>query len=225
MTADVFPAYDDDGGLLVALSPRVARTRTRDGQRSFTTHRSQRGRARRRRGARARSAGAGTAPSPRAARASIRSRSIFTGSSWRVSPSRCESRRTCVSTTIALRVAELGGDDVRRLARDAGKPQQLVERPRHLAVVLLDQHPHRPAQRLRLLPEEPGREDVALELLHRHGEVVLGSPVLLEQVLGDAVDVHVGRLRREHHRDEQLERRCGTGARSRRPRARPRAAR
>ena len=79
-------------------------------------------------------------------------------------------------------------------------------RARHLAVELLEQHPHRPAQRLRLLAVEAGREDVALELLLRHGEVVLGLAVLLEQRLGDAVDVHVGRLRREHHRDEQLER-------------------
>jgi hypothetical protein len=41
--------------------------------------------------------------------------------------------------------------------------------------------------------------------LERDCEVVLGALVLLEQLLGDAVDVHVGRLRREHHRDEQLE--------------------
>ena len=39
-----------------------------------------------------------------------------------------------------------------------------------------------------------------------HCEVVLGLPVLLEQRLRDAVHVHVGRLRREHHGDEQLER-------------------
>ena len=105
----------------------------------------------------------------------------------------------------ALRVAELGGDDVRRLARDAGQAQQLLDRPRHLPVELLEQHLHRPAQRLRLLAEEAGRVDVALELLLRHGEVVLRPPVLLEQPLGDAVDVHVRRLGREHHRDEQLE--------------------
>ena len=40
----------------------------------------------------------------------------------------------------------------------------------------------------------------------RHGQVVLGLAVLDEEILRDAVDVHVGRLRREHHRDEQLER-------------------
>ncbi len=65
---------------------------------------------------------------------------------------------------------------------------------------------HRPAQRFRLLPVETRREDVALELLGRHGEIVLGPVVLLEQLLRHAIHVHVRRLRREHHRHEQLER-------------------
>ena len=105
----------------------------------------------------------------------------------------------------ALRVPELGGDDVRGLARDAGKPHEILEPSRHLAVELLEEHAHRPADRLRLLPEEAGRVDVALELLDRHGEVVLGPAVLREERRRDPVDVHVGRLRGEHHRDEQLE--------------------
>ena len=106
----------------------------------------------------------------------------------------------------ALRVPELGGDDVRRLAGNAGKPHQLVEPRRHLAVELLEQDAHGSADRLRLLPEEAGGVDVPLELLLRHREVVLGSSVLLEQRPGHAVDVRVRRLRREHHRDEKLER-------------------
>ena len=53
--------------------------------------------------------------------------------------------------------------------------------------------------------KNPVRTDVVLELLDGHGEVVLGLAVLLEQRLRDAVDVHVGRLRGEHHGDEQLE--------------------
>src|SRR5436190_4307163 len=105
-----------------------------------------------------------------------------------------------------LRLPQLSRDDVTGLPRDARQPDQLFEARRHLAVELLEQRSHRPAQRLRLLPVETGREDVALELLLRDGEVVLGLAVLLEQRLGDAVDVHVGRLRREHHGDEQLER-------------------
>ena len=71
--------------------------------------------------------------------------------------------------------------------------------------MLLDQHLHRPAQRLRLLAEEARRVDVAFELVRRDGEVVLGAPVLLEQALGDPVDVHVRGLRREHHGHEQLQ--------------------
>src|SRR5262249_22763664 len=63
-----------------------------------------------------------------------------------------------------LSVPELGGDDVRRLARDPRQPQELLESPRYLTVELLEQHAHRAPDRLRLLPEEPGRVDVALQL-------------------------------------------------------------
>src|SRR2546428_13740784 len=44
-----------------------------------------------------------------------------------------------------------------------------------------------------------------LELLGRHGEIVLGTAVLREQHLRDAVHVHVRRLRGEHHGNEKLE--------------------
>ncbi len=106
----------------------------------------------------------------------------------------------------ALGMPELCRHDVRRLPRDARELDELVERRRHLAVEIVDEHPHRPAQRLRLLPVEARREDVALELFLRHGEVVLGCVVLLEERRGHPVHVHVGGLRRQHHRDEQLER-------------------
>src|SRR5436305_1147909 len=59
--------------------------------------------------------------------------------------------------------------------------------------------------RPRLLAIEAGGKYVALELLRRRSEIVLRAAVLREELLGDAVDVDVGRLRREHHRDEQLE--------------------
>ena len=104
-----------------------------------------------------------------------------------------------------LRVAELGGDDVGGLARDAGQLHEIGERPRNLAVELLDEHPHGASDRLRLLAEEPGRIDVSLELLDGHREVVLGLPVLGEERGRHPVHVHVRRLRREHHRDEELE--------------------
>jgi len=105
----------------------------------------------------------------------------------------------------ALSVAELGRDDVRRLARHSREPGQLGERPRDLAVELLDQHLHRAADGLRLLSKEAGGTDVVLELLDRDREVVLGAPVLAEERLRDAVHVHVGRLRGEHHGHEELE--------------------
>ena len=82
-----------------------------------------------------------------------------------------------------LRLAQLGGDDVAGLPRDARETNQLFEPRGHLAVELLEQHPHRAAQRLGLLAVEAGGEDVALELLLRHGEVVLGLAVLREQRL------------------------------------------
>ena len=104
-----------------------------------------------------------------------------------------------------LRVPELRRHDVRGLARDARKADEVLEPPRNLAVELLDERLHRAADRLRLLPEEARRVDVALELLDRDGEVVLGPAVLLEERRRDLVDVHVGRLRGEHHGDEQLE--------------------
>jgi len=109
-----------------------------------------------------------------------------------------------------LRVPELGGDDVCGLAGDARKADELLEPPRHLTAELLEQDSHRTANSLRLLAEEAGLEDVALELLLRHGEVVLRPPVLAKERAGDAIHVHVGRLRRQHRRHEQLEVRAET---------------
>ena len=134
-----------------------------------------------------------------------RSRSIFTGSSFR---RQAEALREPAHVRVdddSLRVAELGRDDVRGLARNSGQPHELIEPPRNLAVEVLDEHAHRSADRLRLLAKEPGRVDVSLELLDGDGEVVLRLPVLLEERRRHLVDVHVGRLRGEHHRDDELE--------------------
>ncbi len=109
-----------------------------------------------------------------------------------------------------LGVAELGCDDVRGLASDTGKSHEILQSPRNLAVELLEQHAHGAADRLRLLPEEAGRVDVSLELLLRHGEVVLRPAVLLKKRSRHTVDVDVGRLGRQHHRDEELERAAET---------------
>ena len=81
----------------------------------------------------------------------------------------------------ALRVAELGRDDVRGLPRDA---RAAAAARRSSAGPRRRTPPGAPAShpdRLRLLAEEAGRVDVLLELLARHREVVLRPPVLLEQ--------------------------------------------
>ena len=108
-----------------------------------------------------------------------------------------------------------GGDklEAKRVAQQAGvpvvpsgEPEEVVESPWDTSVELFDEHLHCATQPPRLLTVETCRVDVALELFRRHGEVVLRPAVLPEQRLGDAVHVHVGRLRGEHHRHEQLER-------------------
>ena len=103
----------------------------------------------------------------------MRSRSIFTGSCSRVSPSRWDSLRTCVSTTMPW-----GSRAPRRRHRWSSaprrQPHELLDASRHPAVELLEQHPHRPAQRLGLLAEESRCVNVALQLLLRDGKVVLG---------------------------------------------------
>ena len=135
----------------------------------------------------------------------MRSRSIFTGSCWRVKREPLRQTAHVRVDDNTLRIAELRSDDVRGLPRNSRQPHELLHRPRHLPVELLDQHPHRAPNRPRFLTEEPGGVDVALELLFGDGEVVLGSPVLLEERLRDAVDVHVRRLGGQHHGHEQLQ--------------------
>ena len=103
----------------------------------------------------------------------IRSRSIFTGSSWRVNPSRWESRRTWVSTTIPWASPRSAETTLAVLRATPGSRRSASKSVGHLAPVLGDQDRHRPAQRLRLLAEEPRLEDVPLELLLRERR---GSP-------------------------------------------------
>ena len=70
----------------------------------------------------------------------MRSCSIFTGSVVLRPPRRCEMRCTCVSTTTPSGAFRMHAEhDVRRLAADAGELDELVERPRDLAAVLLDE--------------------------------------------------------------------------------------
>ena len=152
-----------------------------EGQRSVSTQSSQRGRRASQTRRPCQISRCGNRPQSARGTSLTRSRSILTGSSCRVSPSRCESRRTCVSTTTPCGLPSSAATTFAVFRATPGQPQQLVDRPRHLAVELLQQHAHRAADRLRLLAEEAGRVDVPLELLARHGEVVLRPPVLLEQ--------------------------------------------
>ena len=63
----------------------------------------------------------------------IRSRSIFTGSSWRVSPSRCDSRRTCVSTTMPCGSPRSAATTFAVLRATPGSRRSSSNRSRHLA--------------------------------------------------------------------------------------------
>ena len=160
---------------------------------------------RRRSVARARSAGAGTAPSRHGGRrAAGRARSspdprsasgrVAARVGGRACPPRCPaSLPSSAATTLAV------------LRATPGRRSRSSRRSGHLAVELLEQDAHRAADRLRLLAVEAGREDILLQLLDRDGQVVLGSPVLLEEPFRHAIDVHVGRLSREHHGDQQLD--------------------
>ena len=118
-----------------------------------------------------------------------------------------------------LRLPAFGRDDVRGLSAHARQANQVLETLRHLAVVLLEQHPHGGAEVPGLLPERPRRTDVRLELLEGHRQVVLGPVVLAEEAPGHTIHRDVGRLGREHHADEKLdgipEAECDCGVRVR----------
>ena len=135
VVADLFPALDDDGGLLVALT-RLARARSgqeqpelEDGHRSVSTHCSHSGRRamQTRRPCQISRCGK---HAPVLARHELHQVALDLlrdppASSGRAAAT---SRRTCVSTTIALRLAELGRDDVRRLARHAREARRARRR-------------------------------------------------------------------------------------------------
>ena len=127
----------------------------------------------RRRGGRARSAGAGTAPSParhelhRGRARSSPGRPAASGrAAARAAARAC--RRRCPAGCRA-RPRRRSPSCARRPAAATSSSSVRGTSPSNSSSSIA----HRPAQRLRLLAEEAGREDVALELLLRHGEVVL----------------------------------------------------
>ena len=105
----------------------------------------------------------------------------------------------------ALRLAELGGNDVRRLARNAGQPKRA---PRG-AVAPARRTPRSASASCRGSPSPSAGRSRSRRCRARAPPVGRrDSPraaVLLEQRGRDAVHVHVRRLRGEHHRDQQLD--------------------
>src|SRR5262249_38661692 len=98
--------------------------------------------------------------------------------------------------------------DVRRLPPDAGQLDQIGEALWYLTAVTLDQQPREPADALALLVvhAEPARaQDLDHVFQIRLRERRRGR-ILLEQVRRHLVDEHVGRLRAEYGRDEELKR-------------------
>src|SRR5439155_12869380 len=75
-----------------------------------------------------------------------------------------------------------------------GLPPHAVERgerlhlPRDLAPVLVEKAPRHRTERLRLLVEEAGRFDLALELARGRSGVIGCGPVFLKEGAGDLVD-------------------------------------
>ena len=86
-----------------------------------------------------------------------------------------------------------------------GSLYEILQPPRNLPVELLAENAHGSSDRLRFLTEEARGIDVALELFHRNGQIVLRCAVLPKERGCDLVHIHVRRLGREHYRDEELE--------------------
>ena len=98
-------------------------------------------------------------------------------------------------------------DDVRGLPADARELHELGHRARHLAAVALDEGAAEALERLRLVAEEAGGLDERLELFASGiCRVVRGGRAGREERRRHHVDAHVGALRREDRRDQELER-------------------
>ena len=146
-----------------------------------------------------------TASSSRASRTARRSScSTTTGSSLAVQPNRRDSRPKCVSTVIPGMPNALPSTTLAVLRPTPGQRDQVVEPARHLAAEPLDERRAEPDRAFRLGPEEPGRLDQLLELGPVGRGVVGRVAVAGEQRRRHLVDPHVGGLRRQHRRDQQL---------------------
>src|SRR4051812_9129062 len=103
------------------------------------------------------------------------------------------------------RLAERGVQHhVRGLAADAGQALERIAAARHLAAVLFQQDFGERDQVLRLGTEQADRLNVVLELGNAEVDDLLRRS--REELARGEVHRLVGRLRRQHHRQEQLER-------------------
>ncbi len=98
-------------------------------------------------------------------------------------------------------------DDARRLAADSGKGLQRLPVRGHAAPVQLQDLPAQSDQVVRLGVEQPDRPQVLLDALNSEIDDRLWRVGHGEQLARRAVDALVGGVRREHDRDQQLERR------------------
>ena len=96
-------------------------------------------------------------------------------------------------------------DHVRRLATDAGQRLERSAIARHLAAVLGDEPLGEQDHVLRLVAEETDRLDELPQALRAKRVHLLGRVGDAEEGARGLVDAGVGRLRREHHRDQQRE--------------------
>src|SRR3989442_12585162 len=95
--------------------------------------------------------------------------------------------------------------DVRGLARNAGKPEQLIHRSRNLAAKLLDEHLARALDRFRFVAKKAGGANVLLQLDGRNFQIVFGPAAFTKQIGGDDVYALVGALRGQKRGNQDLE--------------------
>ena len=138
----------------------------------------------------------------------IRSCSIFTGSFWRVSPSRRLTRATWVSTTIPEAMPKAVPRMTLAVLRPTpGSSTSCSSLVGHLAVVLLDQHAAGGLDVLGLVAEKAGALHGLFQLGQRRGGEMGRTGILAKQRRRDHVDPLVGALGREDRGHQQFQRR------------------
>ena len=158
-------------------------------------------------------------PVLRAARASSGRCSIFSGSVWRVSRSRCESRTTWVSTTMPSSFPKALPSTTLAVFRPTpGQRVQLLHRvgnaARHASATMAAAAARMLLALLRKKPVERIRPSSVPARRARRNPSLSG---IREERRRDEVHPLVGALRGENRGDEQLERSCESPVRNARP--------